>query len=361
MRRTMTIFALSGVLALAVGCKKKDEEAPAPAPKTTAPADPTPEVKELTAEDKLKIWEDCWAAADAKDADKLAACYHDDAMVRIVDSVPPMEAKGPKAAMEMYKGFWTAFPDGKHTMAMVAINGNKVASFFTYEGTNDGEFMGMPATKKPVKLWAAHIAELDKDGKVVKDDHYFDGGTMMAQLGVSPNPMAPTAESITAPEERMTAIASDDDAGKANLELMKKSEELMKNKDFDGMVALYGDDAEFIYSASAEPAKGIEAIKKGMGEWASMHSALEVTTRDMWTAGDWVVAETTAKGTIGKDMKGVPVKTKGKSYESQYLEFFHIADGKIQKHMIFTNSSKWAADIGLLDAAKKQGDAKKAK
>jgi steroid delta-isomerase-like uncharacterized protein len=351
-------IALVAALGLSVSaCKKKDEEktSEAPTPKTTEPPKQE-QPKELTAEAMMKIFDDCWAAWQAKDLEKYAGCYAADGKIEMVDSVPP-RGGGAEAIKKTAQGFWAAFPDLKSSMAFVAANpkDHKMAAFYTISGTNSGPFMGMPKTDKPVAMWGAQHVVLNPDGKVKVDKHWSDGGTMMAQLGVSPNPMAPKAEDVEAPTEVIKVVTKGDEAEKKNIELLRSMEEPMKNQDLDAMAAFYADDATFVYGGTTEPAEGIEAVKKGMKEWMDMHETLAVDATDVWAAGDWVIAETTAKGTLAKDIPGAPVKTKGKEYESHYLEFFQLADGKIKKHYIFTDSSKWAADLGIMDPSKMPG------
>lgn len=355
MRRIVTLgVSLVFALGLTSACKKKEKEAPAP--KVTAPT-PTPEPvkKALTQADVLKIFDECWAAFDAKDVEKFKGCYAAEGTIRMVDSVPPMEATGHEAIAQLTGQFNGAFSDMKHTVKLVVVNGKQVAAFLHAEGTNDGSFMGMPATNKKISMLVAHIAELNDDGKIVRDDHYVDGGTMMVQLGVSPNPMAPTIEDVKAPAETIRVEAKDDDAEKANLAALKALEEPMNKQDLAGMLAGYADDAVFRYVGGKEISEGKAAIEKGMKEWMSMSSEMKGTTHGAFAAGDWVVAETSTAGTLAADIPGVPVKTKGKKYDQKYLEFVRLADGKIVEHWIFPNSTKFAADVGLFDPSKMGG------
>lgn len=354
--RRITTVGVSLVLALGLtnACKKKDKEAPAP--KVTAPAPtPEPEKKELTQADVLKIFDDCWAAFDAKDTEKFKDCYAAEGTIRIVDSVPPMEAKGPEAIAQLAGQFQTAFPDLKHTVKLVVVNGKQVAAFLHAEGTNAGSFMGMPATNKKISMMVAQVAELDEDGKIVRDDHYYDGGTMMAQLGISPNPMAPAIADVNAPAETARVEAKDDETETANLAALQALEEPMKKRDVAAMMAGYADDAVFRYVADKKIVKGKAAIEKGLKEWLGMSKDMTVEISNAFAAGDWVIAETSSSGTIDKNIPKLPVKTKGKKFEQKYLEFVRLADGKIKEHWIFSNGTKWAADMGLFDPSKMGG------
>ena len=77
---------------------------------------------------------------------------------------------------------------------------------------------------------------------------------------------------------------------------------------------------------------------------------------NMWSAGDWVVAESSATGTMSVNLPGA--KTKGKSYSGNYLEFYQFADGKVKQHWVFENSLAFAIQVGLVDPAKMAPPAK---
>lgn len=358
--RPITTLGLSLLLALGLtsACKKKDKEAPAPkvtAPTPTPEPTPEPEKKELTQADVLKIFTDCWAAFDAADMGTFKNCFAADGVSRMVDSVPLMEATGPEAIVQMAGGFRSAFSDLKHTVKVVAVNGKQVAAFLHATGTNDGSFMGIPPTNKKISLLTAHIVELNDEGKVVRDDHYSDGLTMMAQLGISPNPMAPSVKEVNAPADTVRVEAKDDETETANLAALKALEEPMKKRDAAGMMAGYADDAVFRYVADKKVVKGKAAMQKSLAEWLGMSKDMTGETSNAFAAGDWVVAETSSTGTIDKNIPGLPVKTKGKKFEQKYLEFVRLADGKIKEHWIFSNGTKWAADMGLFDPSKMPG------
>ena len=52
-------------------------------------------------------------------------------------------------------------------------------------GTNEGEFMGMPATGRRVSVLGADVARV-RDGRFSEHWGFFDQGAMMEQLGVMP-------------------------------------------------------------------------------------------------------------------------------------------------------------------------------
>jgi predicted ester cyclase len=70
--------------------------------------------------------------------------------------------------------------------------GDKVASRFEWTGTHRGEFLGIPATGRPVRVWGVVIDRLvegrDGKSKIKEARIIMDTMGMMIQLGVVPAP-----------------------------------------------------------------------------------------------------------------------------------------------------------------------------
>ena len=67
--------------------------------------------------------------------------------------------------------------------------GDKVASRFEWTGTHQGEFLGIPATGRPVRVWGMVIDRL-VEGRIKETRIIMDTMGMMIQLGVVPVPGA---------------------------------------------------------------------------------------------------------------------------------------------------------------------------
>jgi steroid delta-isomerase-like uncharacterized protein len=84
-----------------------------------------------------------------------------------------------------------AFPDLRMEVEDIVADGSKVVARVRYTGTQDGEFMGMPATGKRVDMQLVDIFRFGDDGRVSEHWGVSDQMTMMQQLGVIP--AGPTA------------------------------------------------------------------------------------------------------------------------------------------------------------------------
>ncbi len=100
-------------------------------------------------------------------------------------SNPP--SRGPEVVKQFISDMRQAFPDLRYTIDDTIAEGDKVVTRCHWEGTQKGEFMGLPPTGKHV-----HQDEVDivryVDGKVVEHWGYMDSNHLLQQLGVDRTP-----------------------------------------------------------------------------------------------------------------------------------------------------------------------------
>jgi steroid delta-isomerase-like uncharacterized protein len=90
-----------------------------------------------------------------------------------------------KAWKDFFTAIMKAFPDVKATIDDLFSVGDKVAYRLTVTGTQKGEFGGIPATGKKVKIRSIGIARFS-GGKIIEEWENFDELGMMQQLGAIP-------------------------------------------------------------------------------------------------------------------------------------------------------------------------------
>ncbi len=79
----------------------------------------------------------------------------------------------------------SAFPDLTMTPEEIIAEGDTVAARFVMQGTNTGEFMGMPPTGKRINIAGFDINRF-ADGKLVEHWGLTDFPKLMQQLGIEP-------------------------------------------------------------------------------------------------------------------------------------------------------------------------------
>jgi len=79
----------------------------------------------------------------------------------------------------------SAFPDVHFETDDLLEDGDKVVARFTMRGTHRGDFMGVPATNKPIVVTGIDIVRFDK-GRATEHWHEWSGLELLKQLGVLP-------------------------------------------------------------------------------------------------------------------------------------------------------------------------------
>jgi steroid delta-isomerase-like uncharacterized protein len=87
----------------------------------------------------------------------------------------------------MVAGLHQAFPDFDTQIQDQIADGDKVVERWTATGTQEGDFMGVPATHRRVDIEGMDISRIE-DGKIVEHWTQMDAMAMMQQLGVIPEP-----------------------------------------------------------------------------------------------------------------------------------------------------------------------------
>lgn len=98
----------------------------------------------------------------------------------------PGQRQGREGLKEVIAMMRSAFPDIHWVIDETVAAGDKVASRFTWTGTHQGAFLGIPATKKGVTVHGVVIDRLSA-GKMADSRILMDTFSLMQQLGVIPS------------------------------------------------------------------------------------------------------------------------------------------------------------------------------
>ena len=125
----------------------------------------------------------------AGEIDATGDYFHHD----VVEEIPfPGQGPGLQGLKEILTRIRHAFPDSKWTVEEQIAEGDKVLTRLTWSGTHQGEFLGIPATSRSIRVWGMVIDRFE-DGKVKSTRILLDTLTMMQQLGVVPAPPDPAS------------------------------------------------------------------------------------------------------------------------------------------------------------------------
>ena len=98
---------------------------------------------------------------------------------------PPGISADVAGRQKLITAMWTAFPDAHWAVEDLIAEGDKVAYRFTFRGTHQGQFMGIPPTGNVVTVTAIYICRF-AGGKFVEDWRAVDDLGLLQQLGAIP-------------------------------------------------------------------------------------------------------------------------------------------------------------------------------
>ncbi len=120
---------------------------------------------------------------NAGDIDAFGALLADDF---IEHEETPGLAATKEGVMAFFRMNQVAFPDMRMDAEDVFASGDKVTARVRLSGTNQGPFMGMPATGKHVEIMLIDIMRMGDDGLAHEHWGVMDTLSMMQQLGAVP-------------------------------------------------------------------------------------------------------------------------------------------------------------------------------
>lgn len=85
-----------------------------------------------------------------------------------------LEAKGQAEVKNLLKNWYTAVPDMNVTANDISIKDGKAYYYWTSKGTNTGNFGEQPPTGKSSTLNGFAVLTFDKEGKIMKEESYYD-------------------------------------------------------------------------------------------------------------------------------------------------------------------------------------------
>ncbi len=103
----------------------------------------------------------------------------------------PLPGQGPGRAglSDVLAGMFAGFPDLRWDVQDTVVEADRVASYSFWTGTHQGEFLGIPATGRSVKVEAWNLDRF-QDGQLTESRVLMDVMGLLTQLGALPAPAA---------------------------------------------------------------------------------------------------------------------------------------------------------------------------
>ena len=343
--RTAAVLACSFAVVAAAGCGGAQ-------PQQEAQGTAQPASAASTAAERAAWYQDCWAQFNNKAWNTFRACYADSAESDQVTSGQP-PTKGIDAVAAGHKAFTDAFPDVKGTGDLILVNGDSILSIYTLTGTHSGPLAGpggqaIPATGKPIGFLQAHLLQTDSSGrKVAKEEFYSDSGTMMAQLGLNPNPARPVAASAAAAPAVVAAAGTP--AELSNVDAARRQLAAFNSHDANAVAAFNAPDVVVREVASPKDMTAAESLAGILDMFAAFPDA-KIVTSSVWGAGDYVVVAGRFEGTNTGPFAAMGIrKATGKPVSVRFVEITKWQSGKVKEDWLFYDGMAFAGQLGLLE------------
>ena len=133
-------------------------------------------------EQNKAVFEKLMSALNAKDMATMESLIADDFVDN--DAMPGM-APGRQGMIDMMGMFVGAFPDLNVVVEHWVAEGDLVVGVMITKGTQNGEFMGMPASGKKFSVREMHMVRV-ANGKMAEHWGLSNEMSMMQQLGLMP-------------------------------------------------------------------------------------------------------------------------------------------------------------------------------
>ena len=136
--------------------------------------------------DAEKLIEDCFAAWNSHDVDKILSFYTDDYIYE--DVAFGNVTRGKKELISYINSILADFPDLKYEMKSAFGTDDYIGCEWVMTGTQaHSNLPGIPATGKKLSIRGASIIEL-RQGKISLETGYWNLASMLQQLGLMPTP-----------------------------------------------------------------------------------------------------------------------------------------------------------------------------
>jgi steroid delta-isomerase-like uncharacterized protein len=126
-----------------------------------------------------RFFDELFTQGDLNVADELVAANY------LNHNAVPGETPGREGLKQFVAYLHRAWADLNFAVEDQIAEGDKVTTRFTITGTHQGEFAGVPATGKPIRIQAINIHRVT-DGQIQEAWVEWDAMGMMQQLGVMP-------------------------------------------------------------------------------------------------------------------------------------------------------------------------------
>src|SRR5580658_6831947 len=227
--------------------------------------------------------------------------------------------------------------------------GEAIAVEWAMKGTHSSPWMGVAPTQKEVSIRGVTLQWFNLNGLINEVHVYFDCGSVLAQMGASPNKSIEAGPpAIFAPSPVVT-LASGSADEKANVGIVNASWDALEAKNEAGYLAPMVNGIEVTRADRAAVETGKEERKKFFHWVVAGVSSLSQTPLNAWGAGNFVIEEYTITGVHSGKLTAQPPS--GHALRLHYLDIDEMQGGKIVRTWTYGNVLELYAETGAVPYA----------
>jgi steroid delta-isomerase-like uncharacterized protein len=247
----------------------------------------------------------------------------------------PPDREGVKQVVQLFR---SAFPDFEVTVLHTVIEGDKAVDHIASRGTHLGEFMGVPATGKPISTSAIVISLLNGEGQIAARWQRFGAMQVLQQIDVIPGweEPPPVAPMPVVTGGRETSVEE-------NRAIMTSQLAIWNDGDYDLADELFH--PESITPDAPQLPPGPEGCKQVARVFRDAFPDFHMTVEDTVAEADLVVCRFRQTGTHRGELFGIAPT--GKPVDFGEMAICRIAGGQIVATWFQTDMLALMSQLGV--------------
>jgi predicted ester cyclase len=227
--------------------------------------------------------------------------------------------------------------------------GEAIVVEWAMKGTHSSPWMGVAPTQKEVAIRGVTLQWFNLNGLINEVHVYFDCGSVLAQMGASPNKSIEAGPAAVFAPSPVVTLASGNAEEKANVGIVNASWDALEAKNEAGYLAPMLSGIEVTRADRTAVETGKEERKKFFHWVVGGVSSLSQTPMNAWGAGNFVIEEYTITGVHSGKL--TPQPPSGHALRLHYLDIDEMQGGKIVRTWTYGNVLELYAETGAVPSA----------